>query len=372
MSNEVLVDTLPLKGGKKLGLITLNRAKVFNSLSLEMIDIMLSQLRDWQQDSAVIAIFLSGAGDKAFCAGGDVQKMYYLSIEASPEAQESLTSFFEREYRLNYLIHSYTKPIICWGDGIVMGGGLGLMAGASHRIVTERSRLAMPEITIGFYPDVGGSWFLNKLPEGVGLFLALTSAPLNATDSLLTGLADQAVDSSCQQLLLDSMATADWGATEGHHSSISALIGKMKRAALAESNLKPHLPLIQSSCRGVQLTEVVAAITAIESDSNWLNKAKTLMQKGSPLAAQLIFKQLLDTVDYSLAEVFQSELVLSVNIAKYAEFAEGVRALLIDKDRSPQWRFDTIEAVPSDTVQQFFRSPWELNPLHDIEVSIAL
>ena len=147
-------------------------------------------------------------GEKAFCAGGDLRQLYQTLLDCGPARNTYAESFFSEEYELDYLIHTFPKPFLCWGHGIVMGGGVGLMAGASHRVVTLQSRVAMPEINIGLYPDVGGSWFLRRMPGRVGVFLALTAAPLNAADAIFCGLADIVVPQERKPQVLEAIAAA--------------------------------------------------------------------------------------------------------------------------------------------------------------------
>ena len=160
----VLFEELTAASGK-VGRVTLNIEATLNSLTLEMVDLLQAQLDAWADDDAIAAIFIEGAGEKAFCAGGDVQALHASSVGTPGGPCEYAETFFTREYRLDYTLHTYAKPIICWGHGIVMGGGLGVMAACSHRVVTERTRIAMPEVTIALFPDVGGSWFLNHMPR---------------------------------------------------------------------------------------------------------------------------------------------------------------------------------------------------------------
>ena len=208
----VLFEELTAANGRRIGIATLASEKTLHAISLEMVSLLTPQLQRWQADPGVAMVLLQAQGEKAFCAGGDLQQLYRSMCEhhASPEredirANRYAAEFFEQEYRLDYLIHSFAKPILCWGHGIVMGGGIGLMAGCSHRVVTERSRLAMPEITIGLYPDVGGSWFLARMPGKTGVFLALTGANLNANDALFAGLADYRVAQSAKQSVIDAL-----------------------------------------------------------------------------------------------------------------------------------------------------------------------
>ena len=211
-SQPVLFKELESISDKKVAFATLNAERSLNALSLEMVELHYNKLKEWQERDDVSVIVLEGAGEKAFCAGGDVVQLHNAAKVAGPgNIAKDVEQFFAKEYKLDYLIHKYEKPILLWGHGIVMGGGLGLLAGASHRVVTERSRIAMPEITIGLYPDVGGSYFLNKMPPGVGMFLGLTGASFNAADAKYVNLADHFVCSSRKDSLLEHLLTISWG-----------------------------------------------------------------------------------------------------------------------------------------------------------------
>ena len=165
----ITFEELPANAGH-IGRVTLNVPGTLNSLTLEMVDLLQAQLDKWRDDERIAAVFIEGSGDKAFCAGGDVQALHRSAVETPGGPCEYAEDFFTREYRMNYTLHTYPKPLVCWGHGIVMGGGLGVMAGCSHRVVTETTRIAMPEVTIALFPDVGGSWFLNHMPGSTACF----------------------------------------------------------------------------------------------------------------------------------------------------------------------------------------------------------
>ena len=188
----VLFEEKRAVGGRRVAFATLNAEKSLNALSIGMIRLLYAQLQRWEADPEICCIVLQGAGGKAFCPGGNLRNIYQSMLEyPGPEINNPVAgAFFAEEYRLDYIIHTCSKPLLCWGHGIVMGAGIGLMNGASHRVVTEGSRLAMPENTIGLYPDVGGSWFLNRMPGRSGLYLSLTCAPMNAADALFLDLGD--------------------------------------------------------------------------------------------------------------------------------------------------------------------------------------
>ncbi|MEM9254012.1 MAG: enoyl-CoA hydratase/isomerase family protein [Pseudomonadota bacterium] len=365
----VLFEELPAANGK-LGRVTLNVPGTLNSLTLEMVDLLQAQLDAWRTDDSVAVILIDGAGDKALCAGGDVQALYKSATETPGGPCSYAESFFSREYRMNYTLHSYPKPLICWGHGIVMGGGLGVMAGCSHRILTEKTRIAWPEVTIALFPDVGGSWFLNHKPGRVGRFLALTGVSINATDALYTGLGDRFIasdrkDDVLERLLGQSFSTS----SAANHATVSAVLRPLElesESVRPGGQVQPHLGTINRLCDGDDVHEVIDNITGWQGDDQWLGKARDGLAHGSKLAALWIDRQLWETRHASLKEVFQYELRLATNVVRHPEFAEGVRALLIDKDQQPAWQYAESRQVPPDVVDGFFAAPWDINPLADL------
>ncbi|WP_246125416.1 enoyl-CoA hydratase/isomerase family protein [Exilibacterium tricleocarpae] len=368
----VTFNELPAGNNYKIGIATLNAEKSLNALSLAMIDLLQARLSAWERDADIACVFLQGAGDKAFCAGGDVVALYAASA-AYGEALDSdyALQFFSREYRLDYHIHTYTKPILAWGQGIVMGGGMGLLSGASHRVVTETTRMAMPEVTIGLYPDVGGTWFLNHAPGQTGLFLGLTGASFNAADAKFVGLGDRFLPHACKDQVLAGLADIDWrGEAQTDRESVTALLRDMEAAHLAgqpDGQLEPHLDWINATCAEHEVPALVSRITAYEGDDTWLAKAARGLAAGCPITPHLVAQQLRRGSGLSLADVFRMEFIMSVNCAARGHFREGVRALLIDKDRAPRWRPDRVEAVSAQEVAAFFQAPWDgPHPLADL------
>ncbi|MDO6721045.1 enoyl-CoA hydratase/isomerase family protein [Psychrosphaera sp. 1_MG-2023] len=373
MNEPVLFRELESVSGKKIGIATLNVETSLNALNLEMVKLLTKQLLEWQQRSDIALVMLEGSGGKAFCAGGDVVQLYKATVEAGKSAiAPYIETFFTQEYELDYLIHTFGKPILCWGHGIVMGGGLGLFAGASHRVVTQKSRIAMPEITIGLYPDVGGTYFLNKMPKGAGLFLALTGASINGSDAKFVQLADHFVLSEHQGDLIEEVLLVKWGDTEAlNHQKLSDVLVKF------EQKDQVHMPVgnisrFNTLLSDLALTEdVSSAVTLIidhASDDKWMLKAQDSLAKGSPLTAHIIMKQLALGKSLSLADCFRLELGLSCNCSAIGEFAEGVRALLIDKDYCPSWFYETVHDVDPQMLNKMFTSPWttDLHPLKDL------
>ena len=370
VESVVIVDEIKTSSNDyTIGRLTLNKPKALNALDLEMAGIMLDALQRWQSRNDIVAVVIDAAGEKAFCAGGDIVSMYKSMVEANGQIPAFLETFFETEYTLDYTIHNYSKPIVVWGSGIVMGGGMGLLCGASHRIVTETSRLAMPEITIGLYPDVGGSYFLPRLPGKSGLFLGLTGAQMNGTDALYVGLADALVASTEKNNLLSAFTEYSWSETDEASlaASVSTIISALdKPDSLPSGNVEPNMSLINELCSPGSVSEIVNAILSADmKDNKWLLRAQSTLAKGSPITMHLVYEQCTKGADMTLADCFRMEANMSCRCGESGEFQEGVRALLIDKDMSPNWKYKTAEDVPQDVIEHFFHSPWtkENHPL---------
>lgn len=370
MNDEVLFEERPSASGPAIGVVTLNVEKTLNALSLNMVDLMLERLRDWRERSDIACVFICGAGEKALCAGGDVQALYHSVIEQPGGPSEYAEAFFEREYRLDYLLHQFAKPVIVWGHGIVMGGGLGIFAGGSYRVVTERTRMAMPEVTIGLYPDVGGSYFLNRMPGKSGLFLALTGASFNAADALYLGLAEGFVAAEYRDQVLETLVQQAWstGVADNHERVFEVMRGYVERSTdqLPAGNVEAAAEDIATLCAPEDSAALIETISSLQSENPWLQKAAATLASGSLLSARLIVEQLRRCEGLSLREVFQAELLLSTQITRDGEFAEGVRALLIDKDKSPAWRHSSAAAIGEAELAGYFTAPWQSNPLQDI------
>lgn len=369
MSDVVLFEELICENGKKIGVATLNSERSLNALSGAMVDALTPVLTEWHQNDEIAAVFLQGAGEKAFCAGGDIVHLYKEMQQHPSEYAPAIEDYFTKEYQLDYLIHTFDKPFVVWGNGIVMGGGLGMMVGASHRVVTESSRIAMPEISIGLYPDVGGSWFLNRMPKHCGLFLGLTGASINAADAKYTKLADVFITADKKEALLSQMQQINWGNTVAlNHEKLSQVMHEFElhaKGKMPVSHVKENEAVIARVVDQASLVEIVEAISAESIDDSWFNKAQKSIKHGSALSGQIVYRQLQESKKMNLAECFRMELNLSVKCGQYGEFCEGVRALLIDKDNQPKWKFATINDVDMSVVDWFFESKWtaEEHPL---------
>lgn len=381
MDAVLLFEELPTANGGRIAVATLNAEKTLNALSLEMSDLLAAQLTRWASDPAIAMVFLQGQGEKAFCAGGDLQALYHaMRAQRADGSQRDIrdnqyaAQFFAREYRLDYHIHTYPKPIVCWGHGIVMGGGIGLMAGASHRVVTERSRLAMPEIAIGLYPDVGASWFLSRMPGHLGLFLALTGAALNAADARFVGLADYQIPHVDKALLLASLCQQSWHGGQLDRALLTAVLQQAEHrvaaGTFAASPLREHAAHIDALCGLATLPEIVAALLAVDTEQTWLRKAVAGLAKGAPGSAWLAYalQRKVRHEALSLAEVFRLEYIATLHCVAGHDFPEGIRALIIDKDQQPRWNPAQLSDGSQAWAEQFFTSPWtaQQHPLADL------
>ncbi len=375
----VLFETREAAGGNRVGIATLNAPKTLNGLSLAMARLLDAQLVQWANDDAIAVVVLRGAGEKAFCAGGDLHSLYQSMVESRDSGLGTRDSgsvvdnayaaeFFETEYRLDHRIHAYPKPILCWGHGIVMGGGIGLMSGASHRVVSERSKLAFPEITVGLFPDVGGSWLLNHVPDRGGLFLALTGAPIGPGDTIHAGLADHYVEEARRGQVFDALIAADWSVDAADNRQRLTALLRGFESSVSPGPLQRHAELISRACAHDDLGTVVSAIDAIDADDAWLQNAKATLAAGSPGSVRLGFELQLLTTDMALADVFRLEYIVALHCTAHGDFAEGIRALLIDKDRNPHWNPGRLAEATPAWAETFFTAPWpdDAHPLADL------
>jgi enoyl-CoA hydratase/carnithine racemase len=357
IDSVVLFNEIQTASGKRFGVATLNAPASLNSLSVAMVRLMTPKLREWARDDGIVGVLLDAAGEKAFCAGGDLRQLYQTLLECGPARNTYAEAFFGEEYVLDHQIHTFPKPFLCWGHGIVMGGGVGLMSGASHRVVTLQSRVAMPEISIGLYPDVGGSWFLSRMPGRVGLFLALTAAPLNAADAIFCGLADIVALHERKAQVLEGIAAADWrGEAKADRALLSRLLVQAGEGAQKPpSKVREHFDAINELMAGDDLLDIANRLRALKSDDAWLQTAAATFVKGSPSSAALSFALRQRVRRMSLAEVFRLEYWASLGCCAHQDFAEGIRALLIEKDRNPRWSPATLEEITPEFIEDHLR-----------------
>jgi enoyl-CoA hydratase/carnithine racemase len=315
-------------------IVRLNRPKSLHALDESIVHALLEVFQDFHTDDAVKAIWLDSTTPKAFCAGGDVRKLRQLVINHEVDAANK---FFEYEYALDLLLHNYAKPVVVWGEGYVMGGGLGLFMAAPFRLVTPYSRLAMPEINIGLYPDVGATRFLADR-GAIGLFTGLTGSIMTAAGAYGIGWATHICDAQ-RDNVLDKVINIDWNHyPAGDFRALDDTLNGMHRP-VGPGPLQNSLDVIQSVCRGVSFENDYEAIIGLaDARSDWLRQASENLQKGSPTTAALTWllwqwgKQV-----HSWNEVFELETQISDWKIRHPDFVEGVRARLVDKDLSPDW-----------------------------------
>ncbi|VUD47482.1 Short-chain-enoyl-CoA hydratase [Thalassocella blandensis] len=366
----LIIKTYECRDESIIGHIILNNPKALNALSIDMVDPMMSQLKQWKNNKKLVAVIISGAGDKALCAGGDLRDVHHAMTCGDASQRVLAERYFAREYRLDHMLHNYPKPVIVWGSGIVMGGGMGLFMAGDIRIATETTRMAMPEITIALFPDVGASYFLNQLPEHIGYFLALTGAIFNSEDALELGLANTVALNKDLPDIIEHLQEQTWSDDKEDNVSVVFDIVDTYSADAKEklppALLAPHQEIISELFAEADTLALIESFLQLQTKDEWLKQAQANLAAGSPLHAFIIHKQLKETLGMSLADVFRSEVRLATNIVRFSEFAEGIRALLIDKDRQPNWHFKTLKEVDSEFVDSFFKEPWGQNPLQDL------
>lgn len=371
---SALFEERDTRSGMCVGVATLNSPKRLNGLSFDMVTLLLARLSAWAADPRVAAVVLHGAGDKAFSAGGDLHSLYRGILEQraagtrEPSANRFASEFFKTEYQLDYLIHRYPKPVLCWGHGIVMGGGVGLMVGASHRVVTESSRVAMPEIAIGLFPDVGASWFLPRVPGHGGRFMALTGAQLNAADAIFAGLADVHIRVDARDRVFMALETAPWNADPMENRRVlSGVLREFAEPNPVAGPLQQHLPAIRAACGRDTVDDAAEAIVRLpqtmERENSWIGAAIATLRAGSPATARLAWELQARAKLLSLADAFRLEHTVALHCAAQGDLAEGIRALLIDKDHKPKWQHASLQQATASWAEAYFVPPWPNPPL---------
>jgi enoyl-CoA hydratase/carnithine racemase len=371
MNTEAKTEVLVERRGNA-GLITLNRPKALNALSLQMIRDLTRSLLAWRDDASVQVVAIRGSNKKGqpgtpeslfggFSAGGDIRFFHQAALAGDP----ALEDFFTEEYALNHLIHTYPKPYIAFMDGVVMGGGMGISQGARVRIVTEHTKMAMPETNIGLFPDVGGGYFLSRCPGHAGEYLALTGDVIGADEALAYGLADVKLDAARLPVLWDALGSQAWtSATDAEKWIATELIAESPDKTRAEGQIDTYF----------SLPRVKHIVDALEASADpWAVKTAATLRKRSPLLLHVTLEQIHRARSMSLADDLRMERDLvhqcfHLRPGAASETVEGIRALAIDKDYKPQWNPARIEDVKPAMVEAFFVSPWtaETHPLRGL------
>jgi enoyl-CoA hydratase len=344
MSAAVLHDgDVLVRHERALRRITLNRPQALNAITLDMAVTMTALLRSWASDPAVGAVLLDGAGERAFCAGGDIRALYDAAKSKDPLPEQ----FWSVEYKLNVLIARYPKPLIAIMDGVVMGGGVGLASHAAHRVVTERSAVAMPEVGIGFFPDVGASYPLARAPGATGTYLALTGHRIGAADAIYCGLAD---------IHIAAARLSELAAVIAHcrtAQDVRARLGELSSAP-AQGDLAAAGAWIDPCYGGDTIEAIVGRLNAHTADA--AQAALVAMRKASPTSLKVTLQNLREAASFErVEESFQQDYRIALACVAGHDFIEGIRAAIVDKDRNPAWRPDKLEDVTPEIVERHFK-----------------
>lgn len=320
------------------GIITLNRPQALNALTLNMVRLIHPKLREWADDDAVQCVIVEGAGDRAFCAGGDIRALH----DWGRAGDRSAIDFWREEYLLNTYIKRYPKPYIALMDGINMGGGVGLSVHGSHRVATERLTFAMPETGIGLFPDVGGTYFLPRCPGETGLYLGLTGARLKAADAIFAGIADCYVPSAKLGELKDRLAG-----------------GAPVRTALGEVAVEEGPAPLRDIQKDISahfskgsVAEILASLRA--DGSEWAVQTADTIEAKSPISTLVAFRQIREGAALDFEDCMKLEFRLTNRFATGHDFFEGVRAVVIDKDQSPKWNPARLADIDAAEVDRYF------------------
>lgn len=325
----------------KAGHIRLNRPKALNALNQDMITAIRQALDLWIDDKNITCVVIDGEGEKAFCAGGDIRFMYDTGRDDPAPGQR----FWRDEYCVNLLISKYPKPIVSLMDGITMGGGVGLAGHASHRVVTERAMIAMPEAAIGFLPDVGGTYLLANAPGKAGLYLGTTSTRMNAADAIYAGFADSFVPSDRLNELYERLAT------EEHPDEAIASL----KSDAGQGNLEGHQPEIDKIFSDKTMLGCVKNAERRSADSNeWAIKTAAALRHNSPFSLAATFRALEAAAKLDLEGCLKMEYRFSHRVLSHDDYYEGVRAVIVDKDRNPKWSPARLEDVDDAEVEAMF------------------
>lgn len=376
-------EILSHDGQHRIGVMTLNSAKTMNAVDLNMVNLIDDILARWQADDGIVAMVMHGAGDKAFSAGGDIRQLYSSMKAEGGEHLKYADAFFKGEYSKNYRVHRFGKPLIAWGHGFVMGGGLGLFIGANHRVGTETLKLAWPEIRIGLFPDVAGSYYLSRLAFPLGHWMALTGSQMNAIDCKKAGLINYCVVNNELDDLIDQLRLQPWQANKAMNNQyVRELLTQFEQksdagqleSSFPESKFEGNEEQIKQLFSGMPdqaftpfadnqqaLKSVAERINTIDSDNVWFNQGRDNFNSGCPATAHLIMRQLQLGKNMTLKEVVKWELILALQSVRHPDFAEGIRAMVVDKDFKPNWQHASVADVSEDWVDGLLTPLWSVD-----------
>ena len=331
-----------------VGSITLNRPRVLNALSNNMIKRINQQLTAWEHQNDIDMIVIEGAGEKGLCAGGDIRFLYDNKDKDIASVAEE---FFSTEYKMNLQMDQYPKPIIAYMNGIVMGGGIGISIYSKHRIVTEKSKLSMPEMNIGFFPDVGASFFLNRMPGFMGRYLGLTASIFNGADAIYLGAADYYLSSDSWGEVKEELGKK----VPADSIKLRSLFEKYESRSMPASILASVQDKVDFHFAYNSVQEILASLDSATVDGDeWARETASTIRSKSPISLAVTLEQLIRGEDKSLKDCLQMELFMAKQFMHNENFYEGVRSVLVDKDRNPTWVPATIDDVKREDIDVFF------------------
>lgn len=343
-TQDVIFEVIAGKGGD-VGIISLNRPTALNSLNLEMVHAMHAQLKLWASDVDIKAVIVRAVPGRAFCAGGDLRTTY----ESMQAKSQGAIHFFRDEYKLNSIIYHFPKPYIALLDGITMGGGVGISIHGSHRVATEKLMFAMPETGIGFFPDIGATYFLPRLSGKLGYYLGLTGARLNADDSVALGLAQYKVNAAVIPNLIEAIAQHQFVADA--KASVSKILQAFQQS-VASTKILEQQPEIDRCFSHRTMEEILASLQ--QASGSLCMEAAAVLPKKSPTSLKVSLRALQQGAELDFDTCMQLEYRLASHFAQGYDFKEGIRAVIIDKDQTPHWQPSTLAGVTEEVVERYF------------------
>lgn len=341
--SEIIFEELPGEHGN-VGLITLNRPQVLNALNHDMFLALDAQLAVWEKKSDIKAVIIRAVEGRAFCAGGDIRSAYEKIRIQDP----SIDEFFMNEYRMNSRIHHFPKPYIALLDGITMGGGAGISINGSHRIGTEKLLFAMPETSIGFYPDVGATYFLSRLPHHFGYYLGLVGARISYADCLALGLIQSVVKPDSLPAIIDAIKSAKIS----NKNAITEILNAFSIQA-PSSDLLTHQQEIETCFSKPTMEDILDALE--NATSEWCQKTAAIIKTKSPMSLKVTLHALQEAEKINFDACMKTENILTSHFVRGHDFVEGIRAVIIDKDQKPQWKPSKLSEISSQEVMNYFK-----------------
>lgn len=357
MGRETYTGDVAFEVRGHLGIITLNRPEAMNALTQLMCESVHIQLDEWASDDDVAQVLVRGAGDRGLCAGGDVVSVYHDMVALQPEDGGALLpegtpsyradfpaeDFWAAEYRMNLTIAEFPKPYIALMDGLVLGGGIGVSAHGSHRIVTERSRVGMPETTIGYCPDVGGTHLLARAPDALGMYAGLLGVHLGSADAIRLGLADVCTDSSSVEELISGLA----------EEPVEAVLSEFTTEP-GPARLQKCAGWIRQAFSAPDVEQILAELEELAGDVPEAGEAAEQLRSKSPISLKVAHRAISRAADLALRGALLQEYTVAVHMLRSRDFREGLRAQLIDKDRAPAWALGSLSEVDEELVDHYF------------------